>query len=700
MKFRTQLIISMVFFGLTLAIISASVISTNQQVERLNKQEELAKNIELNVGELSYLSNDYLLYHESQQIDRWEAKFSSISDDISNLTVDRPEQQVHVNNIKASQQQLKEIFGDVVSKIKSSSSLQQNTVDPAFIQVSSSRLGVQTQGIVFDASRLSLMLRDQADQTQQKNTMLVFSLIGAFIALLLANYLLFYRGTLRSIEFLQTGTKIIGSGNLDFSLEENRNDEIGELSRSFNLMTASLKTVTASKSDLEREIVERKRAEHELAAAKDRIASDLDAMTRLHEISTRFVSQADICTVLDEIVETAIAITHADMGNMQLFDVNSGSLQIMAYNGFEQPFLDYWNSVHKGQGTCGTALGRGERVIVEDVTKSLIFVDTPALQVQLNAGVRAVQSTPLLSRSGNLLGMLSTHYRTCRRPGEQDLRLLDLLARLTTDIIEHRQVEQTLRESELKYSLLFERAAVAASLTKLPENVFADVNEAFEKLFGYTRQEVVGKTSLELGIAKPEEHAVTVVEIEERGLQHDSEKHVRTKSGQERIVLLNVNALELGGQRYTISTMQDITERKLMEDELRKSRDELEQRVQERTSELSDAKENLEAINEELQMEISEHENTEKDLMKAKEAAEAAVEAKAAFLANMSHELRTPMNAVIGFSNLLLDESLTPDQKDYIERIRVGGEALWVSSTMSWISPRWKRRRLNWSTIL
>ena len=81
-------------------------------------------------------------------------------------------------------------------------------------------------------------------------------------------------------------------------------------------------------------------------------------------------------------------------------------------------------------------------------------------------------------------------------------------------------------------------------------------------------------------------------------------------------------------------------------------------------------------INEELQVEISEHENTEKNLLKAKEAAEAAVEAKAAFLANMSHELRTPMNAVIGFSNLLLDESLTPDQKDYIERIRVGGEAL------------------------
>ena len=81
-------------------------------------------------------------------------------------------------------------------------------------------------------------------------------------------------------------------------------------------------------------------------------------------------------------------------------------------------------------------------------------------------------------------------------------------------------------------------------------------------------------------------------------------------------------------------------------------------------------------IDEALKSEIQKHKKLEADLIVAKDAAEEAARAKAEFLANMSHELRTPMNSIIGFTSLLLDDSLTPDQKEFLEGIRSGGEAL------------------------
>ena len=112
------------------------------------------------------------------------------------------------------------------------------------------------------------------------------------------------------------------------------------------------------------------------------------------------------------------------------------------------------------------------------------------------------------------------------------------------------------------------------------------------------------------------------------------------------------------------------------EEEIRKARDVLEQRVQERTVELQIAKEELEVLNVELRQEIKEHKKTECELLKARDDAEAAMHAKAAFMANMSHELRTPMNSVIGMTSLLLEEDLTPDQRDFVETIRIGGDSL------------------------
>ena len=178
------------------------------------------------------------------------------------------------------------------------------------------------------------------------------------------------------------------------------------------------------------------------------LSSQLDAMNRLYDISTLFIHKDNWSQVLTKIVETAIAISGADFGNIQLLDDNSSRLNIVAHYGFPKWWLDFWNEVHKGEGVCGTALETGKRVIVEDVEQSPIFIGTPALGIQLKVGVHAVQSTPIISRDGRPLGMFSTHFKNSHRPDDRELQLLDLLANQVADIIERKKAEEELKESE------------------------------------------------------------------------------------------------------------------------------------------------------------------------------------------------------------------------------------------------------------
>jgi len=202
------------------------------------------------------------------------------------------------------------------------------------------------------------------------------------------------------------------------------------------------------------DISERKLAEEELREAKGQLAAELDVRAKLHELALVSMSGASLETILDQIVDVAIKISGADFGNIQLLDPKSSDLRIVTHRGFPQWWVDFWNQVSKGQGTCGTALEQRARVIVEDVEQSPIFVGTPALEAQRQANVRAVQSTPLISQSGKLVGMFSTHHKRPHWPDEHAQRLLDLLARQAADAIERSQYQTSLRESEERFRAL------------------------------------------------------------------------------------------------------------------------------------------------------------------------------------------------------------------------------------------------------
>ncbi|HEX5883297.1 MAG TPA: ATP-binding protein [Pyrinomonadaceae bacterium] len=171
-------------------------------------------------------------------------------------------------------------------------------------------------------------------------------------------------------------------------------------------------------------------------------AADLKAMRRLNEIGTRCAKDGDdVNGCLNEILNVAMEIAGADKGNIQLLDPATNTLILTAHRGFEEPFLEYFAEVTGEGSACGLAMRLHQRVIVEDITDSEIYSGTTSLDLMCDAGVRAVQSLPLLSSTGNLLGMISTHFSVPHRPSEQELRLLDLLARQTADYLERKRVE-------------------------------------------------------------------------------------------------------------------------------------------------------------------------------------------------------------------------------------------------------------------
>ena len=142
----------------------------------------------------------------------------------------------------------------------------------------------------------------------------------------------------------------------------------------------------------------------------------------------------------------------------------------------------------------------------------------------------------------------------------------------TTDIHDLKLAEERLCESEQKFSLLFQKSAFGASLARLSDGVMINVNDAFLDIFGFAREDVIGKTTLELGINPDAElRARMLAEIKNKGFVHDVEMKLFTKSGEERVFLVGLIAMELGGNNFQVITLVDITARRQAEEAIKKS---------------------------------------------------------------------------------------------------------------------------------
>jgi PAS domain S-box-containing protein len=134
------------------------------------------------------------------------------------------------------------------------------------------------------------------------------------------------------------------------------------------------------------------------------------------------------------------------------------------------------------------------------------------------------------------------------------------------DITERKKAEETLKESEEKFYKTFMASHYSITITDMKEGRIVDVNEGFEKNTGYKREEVTGKTAIEIGLLKDPKDIERISKIiKTEGKLRDFEARILSKDGRCIISLLSVEIIELKGEPHLVTVGADITEAKKAE---------------------------------------------------------------------------------------------------------------------------------------
>jgi two-component system sensor histidine kinase/response regulator len=211
-------------------------------------------------------------------------------------------------------------------------------------------------------------------------------------------------------------------------------------------------------------------------------------------------------------------------------------------------------------------------------------------------------------------------------------------------------------EREHRFLAMLQASPVGIALARLKDQRFVDTNPAWAQLLGWTREEMLGRTSAELQLWADEGELARMWEVLAAGRQvHQWELRGRTRAGACVELAVSAALIELGGEAHVLVSASDISKQQRARRALEDQQAELEHLVTLRTAELTAANHALAS---------------------ARDAAEAATMTKSAFLANMSHEIRTPMNAILGTAHLMRRAGVTASQAEQLDTVFTSAQHL------------------------
>lgn len=275
------------------------------------------------------------------------------------------------------------------------------------------------------------------------------------------------------------------------------------------------------------------------------------------------------------------------LGLILLLDEDGKQLQIGASEGLPQDYVQSIEGLAIGPmaGSCGTACFRRERVIVEDTATDPRWEGLRDLA--LRHGLRACWSEPVFSPDGRVAGTFALYVRRPRAPTEAELAAMEMGAHLVGVAIEHHRAEQALRESEEQFRGIVELANVGIAIVQ--DARFRFVNPHWASMLGYSVDELLGTEFMPYCTPEERDRIEGFYRSRTKGEAAPTryETVMLHKDGTRVYAEVSAGLIPYEGRQATFVFLRDITEQKRAKQALVEAYQTLEQRVEERTRELS-----------------------------------------------------------------------------------------------------------------
>jgi hypothetical protein len=157
------------------------------------------------------------------------------------------------------------------------------------------------------------------------------------------------------------------------------------------------------------------------------------ALKNLQDEAAELRELPQLSDALPRVATGAMTLLGAEFCNIQFVDPRDDSLVLVTQSGFRREFLDHFAVVHNDHSVCGRAAWQGKQAVAADVRDDPVLVTHQ--KVFHAAGVRSVQSTPLVDHTGQLIGIISTHMSQPGLPSDQDLQIMEIYAQLAGEAI-------------------------------------------------------------------------------------------------------------------------------------------------------------------------------------------------------------------------------------------------------------------------